>query len=355
MSDSYLLAVSLLTTGQISLPPPPTLPPNLFDRISAILGVKTAKALQSITSSPSQIIPLVETTYPEFSQLQPIPISDRKALLQENPIPTTLIDNGQLLSKPQSTSLSPTSGTQLYYQRLAALQAGKIYTRLAPDSFKSSWAKESQNLTKPTHQQWQRLLQQEAKSMAKGQGNNRLAILVGDSLTLWFPSENLPSGKFWLNQGISGENSTQIKSRIDAFSETRPDTIYVMAGTNDLRQGVSDRVILNNIREILRRFHENHPQAQVILQSILPMRLPSISSDSEALLQAARIRNLNLQLALIARQEGAGYLNLYNLFVDDRGQIQPDLTTDGIHLTSRGYQVWQEALKSAESALGNGL
>lgn len=343
MSDSYLLAVSLLTTGQISLPPPPTLPPNLFDRISAILGLKAAEALQSVTSSPSQIIPLVETTSPEFSQLQPIPIPA-----------TTLINNGQAPSNSQPKILSPTSGTQLYYQRLAALRAGKIYTRLAPDSFKSFWAKESQNLTKPTHQQWQRLLQQEAKSMAKGQGNNRLAILVGDSLTLWFPSENLPSGKFWLNQGISGENSTQIKSRIDAFAETRPDTIYVMAGTNDLRQGVSDRVILNNIRQIIRSLHENHPQAQIILQSILPMRLSSIARDREALLQANRIPNLNLQLALIARQEGAGYLNLHNLFIDDNGQIQSDLTTDGIHLTSRGYQVWQEALNSAESALGNG-
>ena len=346
MSDSYLLAVSLLTTGQISVPPPPTLPPNLFDRISALLGARTARALQSITSAPIQILPLVETTSPEFSQLQLIPISDSKTLLQANPTPATLINNGQLLSNPQSTSLSPTSGTQLYYQRLAALKAGKIYTRLPADSFKSLWAKESESLTKPTHQQWQRLLQQEAKSMAKGQGNNRLAILVGDSLTLWFPSENLPSGKFWLNQGISGENSTQIKNRLSAFADTRPDTIYVMAGTNDLRQGVSDRVILNNTREILRRLHENHPQSQVILQSILPMRLPSIASE--------RIRNLNLQIALIARQEGAGYLNLHNLFVDDQGEIQQDLTTDGIHLTSRGYQVWQEALKSAESALGNG-
>ncbi|HBE16144.1 MAG TPA: acylhydrolase [Cyanobacteria bacterium UBA11367] len=346
MSDSYLLAASLLATAPISVPPPPTLPPNLFDRISAILGLKTAEALPSVTSAPSQILPLVEITSPEFSQLQSIPISDREALLPENPTSATVINNGKISSNPQLTSLAPTSGTQLYYQRLAALKAGKIYTRLAPDSFKSAWAKESQNLTKPTHQQWQRLLQQEAKSMAKGQGNNRLAILLGDSLTMWFPSASLPSGKFWLNQGISGENTTQIKSRIDAFSETRPDTIYVMAGTNDLRQGVSDRVILNNIRQIIRTLHENHPEAQIILQSILPMRLSSIYRD--------RIANLNLQLALIARQEGAGYLNLHNLFIDDQGQIQPDLTTDGIHLTSRGYQVWQEALNSAESALGNG-
>ncbi|HAX86363.1 MAG TPA: acylhydrolase [Cyanobacteria bacterium UBA11370] len=326
MSDPYLLAASLLTTNPIAAPPPPTLPLNLLDNLSALFVSTVARTLQSGVTQ--QTIPIVETSSPEFS------VSPNRVQA------ATLTTHSQTFAKPQSPVLSPTSGTQLYYQRVAALKAGKIYTRLSSDSFQSSWAKSSKALTKPTHEQWKYLLAQEAKAMAKGQGTNRLSILVGDSLTLWFPSQGLSNNQFWLNQGISGENSTQILNRLSAFSQTRPNTIYLMAGTNDLRQGVSDRVILDNTRQILRRLRQTHPQAQVIVQSILPMRLGAIPTE--------RIRNLNQQIALIAQQEGAGYLNLHSLFVDDEGQLRRDLTTDGIHLASSGYDVWQQGLQYAE-------
>jgi lysophospholipase L1-like esterase len=248
----------------------------------------------------------------------------------------------------QSTAPSPASGTQLYLQRLAALKAGEIYTNLPANSFQSFWAETNTQgllLKQPTHEQWIRLLEEEAKLMVKGQGSNHLGILVGDSLSMWFPSEWFPGNRdhLWLNQGISGENSGQILNRLSAFSQTRPDTIYVLAGINDLRQGATDEVILNNLRKIMHRLRLNHPNAQVIMQSILPTRLSGIPNE--------RIRNLNQQIALVARQEGAGYLNLYSLFIDGQGQLRQDLTTDGIHLTRRGYEVWQDALKYAESSL----
>ncbi|MGB7444835.1 MAG: GDSL-type esterase/lipase family protein [Coleofasciculaceae cyanobacterium] len=335
MTDPYLLAAGLLTAGPIPVPPPPVLPLNLPDNLAALLASTAARTLQSVVNP--KIEPVAETTYPEFS---PEPLSS----VELTHFSSELATSDQALPKPQPRDLAPVSGSQLYYQRMIALKAGKIYTSLRADSFQSFFSKSSfpnaAPLKKPTHQQWKLLLEQEAKAMSKGQGNNRLAILVGDSLSLWFPSELLPGGQFWLNQGISGENSSQILNRLSAFSQTRPSTIYIMAGTNDLRQGVTDQVILNNLRLILQRLRLNHPQAQIILQSILPTRLEAIPQE--------RIRNLNQQIAIIAQQEGAGYLNLYTSFADEQAQLQRELTTDGIHLTQLGYYVWQSALNYAE-------
>ncbi|MFP4102110.1 GDSL-type esterase/lipase family protein [Coleofasciculus sp.] len=328
MSDPYLLAASLLTVGPVSAPPPPPLVPNLFENLSALLASAIADHSHSVVTQP--IISGVEIPGVEFSSS----VSSRHFSGTTNQALTTN-------SKLQSPVVSPKSGTQLYYQRLAALNRGQTYTRLPANSFQSVWSKAT--LAKPTHTQWKQLLAEEAKAMARGQGNNRLSILVGDSLSLWFPTANLPSGQFWLNQGISGENSRQILERLSAFSQTRPDTIYVMAGTNDLRQGIRDRVILDNTRQIIQRLRQNHPQAQIIVQSILPTRLPAIKSD--------RIRNLNQHIAAIAQQEGAGYLNLHSLFVNNQGQMQRELTTDGIHLARRGYAVWQEALNYADALI----
>lgn len=357
MSEPCLLAASLLSVGTIPASPPPALPPNRLDNLPTLLMSATTKTLQSIVTP--QIVPIVEVISAEFSS-PPLGSSESLASPASEPLTPVFtlrdtrttaksVTNLQPLPQRQISMLSPTSGSQLYLQRLAALKAGKLYTRLSADSFSESWAKAAatKQLTRlnPTHEQWKSLLEQEAKAVAKGQGANRLAILLGDSISMWFPVAGFPGNgsQLWLNQGISGENSGQILQRLFAFSQTRPDTIYVLAGINDLRQGASDEIILNNIRQIAQRLRRNHPQAQVVLQSILPTRLSAIPNE--------RIRNLNQQIAVIAQQERAGYLDLHSLFVDKQGQMRQDLTTDGLHLSRLGYEVWQEGLQYTESVL----
>jgi lysophospholipase L1-like esterase len=227
------------------------------------------------------------------------------------------------------------SGSQLYQQRVMALRAGRQYTRLPANSFWQTWV----NATyQPTYQEWVSLLSQEAGAMARGQGSNRLTILLGDSLSLWYPPEQLPSDRFWLNQGISGDTTAGVLRRLSAFAQTRPDTIHVMLGINDLRHGATDAEVINNLRQIMRNLHRDHPQAQIFVHSILPTRLATIPSD--------RIQHINNSLAYIAKQEQVNYLDLSTYFTDEQGNLRLDLTTDGLHLNPRGYAMWQWALRS---------
>lgn len=236
----------------------------------------------------------------------------------------------------------PASGSQLYWQRLAALQAGRLFTRIAPDSFRHFWQQARQQ---PTYEQWKRLLSLEARAAARGKGGNRLALLVGDSLSLWFPSGRLPGGQFWLNQGISGETTSGILRRLATISQAKPDTIYLMAGINDLRRGQPETEVVRNLHQIIRSLRQAHPNTQIILQSVLPTSLPMIPSY--------KIHWINQQLATIAQQERAYYLNLYALFADNLDGLNATLTTDGLHLNQRGYQVWQQALTQAEATLAS--
>ncbi|MGB6298499.1 MAG: SGNH/GDSL hydrolase family protein [Rivularia sp. (in: cyanobacteria)] len=242
---------------------------------------------------------------------------------------------------PQPVRRRLISGSQLYHKRLAALKAGYIYTRLANDKLQSLLI--TKRKPKLTYQDWKRLLALEARAMTKGQGKNRLSIMVGDSLSLWFPTNGLPNGKLWLNQGISGDTSTGILTRLSAFSSTKPEVIYIMAGVNDLRKGTSDRVILSNHRRIVRRLKITHPNSHIIIQSILPTRRPNIPNT--------RIRNLNGQLARIAKEEGVNYVNIHKWFTDFKGDLRQELTTDGLHLSLNGYEVWQAAIEQIEKKL----
>jgi lysophospholipase L1-like esterase len=119
------------------------------------------------------------------------------------------------------------------------------------------------------YQQWVALLEQEAEVMVE-QKPEDLAILLGDSISLWFPNEMLPSQRTWLNQGISGETTAGLLNRLDVLDQTQPDIIFLMIGINDIIRGVTDETILANQRLIIRYLRRNHPQAKIIVQSILP-------------------------------------------------------------------------------------
>lgn len=242
---------------------------------------------------------------------------------------------------PQPVRRRLISGSQLYHERLAALKAGYIYTRLAKEKLQSLLI--TRRKPKLTYQDWKKLLALEARAMVRGQGNNRLSIMLGDSLSLWFPTKGLPNGKLWLNQGISGDTSTGILRRLSAFSSTKPEVIYIMVGINDLRKGTSDKIILNNHRRIIRSLKGSHPKSYIIVQSILPTRRPKLSN--------IRIRKLNASLARIAKDEGVNYVNIHKWFTDFRGDLRQDLTTDGLHLSLNGYEVWQAAIQQIEEKL----
>ncbi|MBF2067616.1 MAG: G-D-S-L family lipolytic protein [Calothrix sp. C42_A2020_038] len=197
------------------------------------------------------------------------------------------------------------------------------------------------------YKQWVDILAREAKVVAE-QRPQHLTILLGDSLSLWFPSELLPEERTWLNQGISGETSTGLLKRLNLFDRTQPETIFIMIGINDLIRGVESSKILDNHRQIIAYLKRKHPKSQIVVQSILPHGGEEATWEGKEKLLAIPnnwIRELNQQLQTIAIQEGIKYLDLHPLFVNKQGNIRLDLSTDGLHLSKDGYLVWRSALQ----------
>ncbi len=198
-----------------------------------------------------------------------------------------------------------------------------------------------------TYQQWVDILKQEAK-VAADRRPPRLTILAGDSLSLWFPTELLPEGKNWLNQGISGETSRGLLKRLNIFDRTQPEVIFVMIGINDLIRGINDKVILDNHQQMMSYLRRVHPTAQIVVQSILPHGGEEATWQGRDKLLAIgnnRIRRLNEQLQSISAKKGVKFLDLYPLFTNSQGNLRQEFTTDGLHLNREGYIVWRSALQ----------
>ncbi len=356
MNGLPLLTIGLLTPTPTpvplanNLPAPPDPTPSIV--ASPIIAPLEETQQPNRATTYSQVSPpeLSQVSSPEISQVSPpeattFPTANKSLRLTlptwQEPIPNSIPKPNHPKFTPRQPSSDtmkplpsrPLSGGQLYYQRLAALRAGRLYTRLPKDSFREAWQGVS---AQPTYREWVKLLALEADAVTNGQGNNRLSVLLGDSLSLWLPSDGLPEGQLWLNQGISGDTTGNLLKRLPLLARTRPDVIYVMAGINDLRQGVDDHTILRNLHNIATRLRQQHPQTRVVMQSILPTRYDAIPAD--------RIHRLNRSLAVIAHHTQTEYMNLAADFSDDQGILRRDLTTDGLHLNPRGYGVWQLAL-----------
>lgn len=346
MSDISLLAMSLLTQTQVPvwmLEPPPLPHASLPDAMTTCQSWGLSDVIP-LTMACSQVLP-------ETSRERSLPLFSAAAQAPTHPVAWQRPPAQRVAAEPSQLAVAspgtlnwdeplisprprPSSGGQMYVQRRSALRAGQTYTRLPVDSFQSDW----QGATlQPTYEEWVDLLNQEAQSMARGQGSNRLTVMVGDSLSLWYPTEQLSSDRFWLNQGISGDTSAGVLRRLSAFDQARPDRIHVMVGINDLRRGASDEELLSNIHQIMQRLRQQHPDAEVVVHSILPTRLPALPSD--------RIQTLNQQIARLAQAEQVSYLDLQVYFTDAAGVLHRDLTTDGIHLSQRGYAMWRLALQ----------
>lgn len=330
MSDLLMLMAQLTAAEPLSGPNP-----------DADIAPMASAAVDA-ASKIEQSIPAVSVDMalaPEFSR----ELAARQKLLHlqqtaRRPKPTAFTTTPRALEMARrqvsvTAVPKPVSGPQLFEQRQHALQSGSLYTRISSERFYGQWSKATYQ---PTYEEWKRLLKREADAIASGQGSNRLTVVIGDSLSMWLPPELLPRDRFWLNQGISGDTTGGILNRLSAFANANPDTIHLMAGINDLKNGASDQAILTNLNQIMARLRQQHPQARVVVHSILPTRWENIPSQ--------RVRILNQQIAQLTDYHQLDYLDLHPSFSNDTGNLRQELTTDGLHLNRLGYQVWQLAL-----------
>jgi lysophospholipase L1-like esterase len=163
-------------------------------------------------------------------------------------------------------------------------------------------------------------------------------VFIGDSLTEWFDwRKRFPKHRV-LNLGISGETIEELLDRRDRIREIvkDPDMVFLMTGTNNIANGQYD--IFGPYREIVRNFTTWWKSATIVIQSVLPVDFPWVGPGV--------IRDVNRHLKKIAGESGAKYLDVYSGFVTTDDKPKNGLiSNDGVHLSSKGYEVWVKVVE----------
>lgn len=154
-------------------------------------------------------------------------------------------------------------------------------------------------------------------------------VMLGDSITEEGDWGALLPDHEVANRGYSGFTTAELVAVAEAVAEARPAAVFVLTGTNDIRDARPPAWMADQLTEILDRFDQLAPDTSVVLQTILPR--------ADAAVQAMEA---NESIREIASERGLPLLDLHSAFDDGAGGMRASETTDGVHLADAGYRRW---------------
>ena len=169
-------------------------------------------------------------------------------------------------------------------------------------------------------------------------------LFLGDSITEYYDLDKYFPNMPVVNSGVAGDTTEDIlddmKERVYDYN---PSKVFILIGTNDLRDDKSVEEVVENIKKIIGGIKQNKKIAEIYLESIYPVN-EDINKSVVGLRENDDINEINNQIEEYAKNENITFLNTHELLIDDDGLLNEDYTDDGLHLNDKGYEVVTEEI-----------
>jgi len=176
-------------------------------------------------------------------------------------------------------------------------------------------------------------------------------LFAGDSdISEWFTDAEFPNSK---NVGVGGWTCKQLLKKIDTFVEqNQPDWVVVVCGENDMAYGKSPSAAYKRFRKIVNKI--TAAGARVLYMGTKP------EPDSRSLWR--KYRKYDKKVSKLAAQLSSTVSNdmpplvmidVYKGF-KDVGNKRNLYQSDRLHLSSKGYKLWNEWAQPAIDPQGEG-
>lgn len=168
-------------------------------------------------------------------------------------------------------------------------------------------------------------------------------VFLGDSITDRCEWAELFANSGIIRRGISGDITEGVLHRLSEISGRKPSKIFIMIGINDLRRNYDiDSVIVKNYSQILSSLQKETKETKIYIQSVLPVN----NKVKDTKTTNKNVYDLNSKLQSLAFVNGIKYIDLFNRFIDEEGNLHKDLTSDGLHINGNGYLIWRDVISS---------
>ena len=177
---------------------------------------------------------------------------------------------------------------------------------------------------------------------------------VGDSRTDGFRLySGLERGTYFCVTGETVASATDMEnwktedgrkiSLADAVAAADCGKIYLMLGINELGWNGTD-IFRGHAENLLRRLQADHPDAEIVVQSLLPV---SAEQDAKgSYVNNQRILVYNQIWMELAEENGCDYVNIAEAVTGEDGCLPADMSFDGVHLNRAGCRAWLDYLRT---------
>lgn len=180
--------------------------------------------------------------------------------------------------------------------------------------------------------------------------NDENIVFLGDSLFDLYDLKHYYEGVKTVNSGVSGATSKNVLENMEArVYRYNPSKVFLLIGTNDYFTDVSLEGIASNIRSIVKNIKDNRPYSEVYVLSVLPIH-SEISDRNYPYYAGVRsnedIDKTNVLIKKVCNEEKVDYINLHDKLLDDSGRLNEEYTSDGLHISEKGYEVITKELNN---------
>jgi len=134
----------------------------------------------------------------------------------------------------------------------------------------------------------------------------------------------------------------EYSNMLDAAKKVKANKIYVMIGANGI-SWIGKESFISYYTQIVERLKEDHPDAIIYVQSILPVT--KARSDSDPTLANAKIDDYNISIQEMTEKLEVYYLNVAEAIKDSTGALPAETSpVDGMHFGPSTYQKWFDYL-----------
>jgi lysophospholipase L1-like esterase len=180
---------------------------------------------------------------------------------------------------------------------------------------------------------------------------DRPVLLLGDSHTAIPDWTALLGAPQIAARGIEGDTTIGLIARLRDYNDINSRNVVIWIGTNDVMQGEKAKGVAKRIMEAARRkadvlkksfTTESTEDTEIFVLGILPMA----TWVERGMERNATIREINALLAEGGKENGYQFIELESRLADESGFLRGDMTSDGVHLSAKGYVAVIEKMKN---------
>jgi lysophospholipase L1-like esterase len=171
-------------------------------------------------------------------------------------------------------------------------------------------------------------------------------VFMGNSITEGWVREHPAffADNNYAGRGISGQVTAQMLARFQSdVVALSPKVVVILAGCNDIAQNngyVPIEQIAQNVISMCQIARYNHIEPIII--SVLPVDIFPWRKEFGDV--SEKVKSLNLLLKEWATANKCVYVDMWSEMANEKGGLSPELAGDGVHPTSKGYDIMERIL-----------